>query len=233
MLIPFIWITAYSIYNKQRTGSIQYSSIQTANLVNYNLRYFVMSEAGADKAADTVDRLYEKCGSAPLYAEKNSCLTRGARELMTQEPIRYALFHLKGCLRYFLDPGRFDLVTFFGLSPPDSPGILKALHEDGLRGMMKVLKIQGWGWIVLLGLIGMVKLIKLAGLCIFLFRGRSELPFKIFLGLLIGYLALVTGPLGASRFMLPVELLVIGAALKGWMTLFRRSENASYNSSIL
>lgn len=223
LLIPLIWISAYSIYNKHRSGSIQYSSIQTANLVNYNLRYFVLSEEGAEKAAETVDRLYEHCGSAQVYAEKNRCLTAGVREIISEKPIRYALFHLRGSVRYFLDPGRFDLVTFFGLSPPDATGILKVLHEDGLRGIFRFLKNQGWGWIALLGSIALFKLFKGAGLLLFLFRGRNELPFKIFLVLLIGYLALVTGPLGASRFMLPVELLVIGAALKGWMMWLKRT----------
>lgn len=233
LMIPLIWVTSYSIYNKHRTGSVQYSSIQTANLVNYNLRYFIMADEGPDQAAETVDLLYEKCQSAPVYAEKNRCLTEGVRETIMKEPFRYALFHLKGSVRYFLDPGRFDLVTFFSFSLPDSPGILKTVNEDGFRGILRFLKTQGWGWILLLGLIAVFKGFKLVGLLIFLFRGRDELPFKIFLGMLIGYLALVTGPLGASRFLLPVELLMIGASLKGWMMLLNGSEGPPYNSSIL
>ena len=226
LLIPLCWVTGYTIHNKQRTGSYQYSSIQTANLVNYNLRYFVMAEEGTNRAAETVDALYDKCRSAAEYADKNRCLSGGVKEMIMKEPFRYTWFHLKGSITYFLDPGRFDLVTFFSLSSPDSPGIMQAIHEDGLRGILRFLKSQGWGWILVLGLIGLFKVIKLTGLVIYLLRGRNELPFKIFLALLIGYLALVTGPLGASRFLLPVELLLIGASLKGWMMLLYGSENS-------
>jgi hypothetical protein len=71
--------------------------------------------------------------------------------------------------------------------------------------------------VLALALIAFFKLLKLTGFVIYLFRGKQELPLRIFLALLVGYLALVTGPLGASRFYLPVELLVIGASLKGWI----------------
>jgi hypothetical protein len=51
---------------------------------------------------------------------------------------------------------------------------------------------------------------------------KEQLAFRIFLALLVGYLALVTGPLGASRFLLPVELFLIGGALLGWRSIFTR-----------
>lgn len=239
LLIPLLWITAYKLYNLNRTGSSQYSSIQTANLVNYNYRYFIMSgkdgeeASGAAKASGAVDALYDRCGNEPDYAGKNKCLSRGVRSAIIDEPLRYILFHLKGSLRYFLDPGRFDLVTFFNLSPPDSEGILQAMNEEGLPGIAGFLRSQGWGWIFLLGFLTLFKLLKFTGLILFLFRGNNDIPLRIFIGLLIGYLALVTGPLGASRFLLPVELLMIGASLKGWFMLWSWKDRSAYSSSIL
>jgi hypothetical protein len=233
LAIPLFWITAYSLRNSNRTGSIQYSSIQTANLVNYNLRYFLMAGEGGEKAAQRIDTLYSRCGNEPGYAEKNRCLSRGVRETVAKEPFRYALFHLKGSVRYFIDPGRFDLVTFFNLAPPGSTGILRVMNEEGISGILRFLRSQGWGWIFLLGLLTVFKLLKLAGALLYLFRGTKEIYFRIFVGLLIGYLALVTGPLGASRFLLPVELLIIGASLKGWLMLLKRSDPSPYSSSIL
>jgi len=233
LLIPVLWITAYGLRNVKQTGTMQYSSIQTANLVNYNLRYFIMAGEGGQKAAETVDTLYSRCGNEPGYAEKNRCLTRGVREIVAKEPIRYAIFHLKGSVRYFIDPGRFDLVTFFKLSPPDTAGILRVINEEGIPGIARFLKSQGWGWMILLGLLTLFKLFKLSGLLLYLIRGHQEIPFRIFLALLIGYLALVTGPLGTSRFLLPVELLIIGASLKGWIMLLNRKGLQPYSSRIL
>jgi hypothetical protein len=69
-------------------------------------------------------------------------------------------------------------------------------------------------------LIALFKLLKISGFILYLFRAKTALPFRLFLAFLVGYLALVTGPLGASRFLLPVELFLIGGAVLGWTSLF-------------
>jgi hypothetical protein len=224
MLIPLVWIIGFTAWNHHRSGSFQYSSIQTANLVNYNLRYFVMSQEGAEAASEKVDGLYESCNTEESYSEKVKCLEQGVREVILDQPVRYAIFHLKGCMRYFIDPGRFDLVTFFSLEEPDSQGFLYVLNQDGLPGVLRFLREQGWGLIILLMVIVLFKLLKVTGFLLYVFRNGTDLPFRIFLIVLVGYLALVTGPLGASRFLLPVELLLIGGAVKGWISLITPSK---------
>jgi hypothetical protein len=202
-------------------------------MVNYNLRYFIMAQEGSDQATELIDSLYVHCGEMTGYPEKNRCLMQGVRERIMNQPFAYGLYHLKGSVRYFLDPGRFDLATYFSLQTAESPGILKVVHQEGFTGIVRFMKSHGWGWVVVLGMIGIFKLLKLTGFLIFLFRGKSGLPFRIFLALLVGYLAIVTGPLGASRFLLPVELIITGAALKGWIMLWQGTGSPDYNSSIL
>jgi len=138
------------------------------------------------------------------------------RELILERPVKYGLFHLKGSVRYFLDPGRFDMVTYFNTQEADAPGFLQAVNEDGLKGVVRFLKQQGWGLMIILGLLVVFKLVKISGFLLYLLRRNEQQQLKIFLMILVGYLALVTGPLGASRFLLPVELLIIGGAIKGW-----------------
>ena len=217
--LPILWISFYSVRNNYQTDSSQYSSIQTANMVNYNIRYFLMEQEGSDAAAAEVDRLYAACDPQMGYMEKNRCLHQGVKEKVLERPLKYGMFHLKGCLRYFIDPGRFDLVTFFNLEHPDSGGFLQKLNQEGLKGAFRFLKQQGLGMAALLALIAFFKLFKISGFILYLVRDKEVLPFKIFLALLVGYLAFVTGPLGASRFLLPVELLLIGAAIHGWSAL--------------
>jgi hypothetical protein len=184
-------------------------------MINYNLRYFIMDQEGSNAASEEVDRLYSNCARETNYKEKNKCLGNGVRKYIQKSPVKYGLFHLKGCIRYFLDPGRFDLVTFFQIQEADSPGFLKALNKDGLSGAFIFFKNQGWGLVVILVLIALFKLVKVTGFLLYLFKSNEQLQLRIFLLVLVGYLALVTGPLGASRFLLPVELLIIGGAVKG------------------
>ena len=241
LILPLLWTGIYSCRNWLRTGSAQYSSIQTANLVNYNLRYFLMSARGSEEAARTVDSLYAACQPEKArheedfrtfrspetgYRQMDRCLSRGAREILLEKPVRYALFHIKGSVRFFLDPGRFDIAGFFGIGGPGSAGFLDALNRDGIPGAVVVLRQQGWWLLAALGIIALFKVLKLAGFLIYLFRKQENLWLRIFLLLLVGYLALVTGPLGASRFLLPVELLLIGAAARGWMPVLSRIDEA-------
>ena len=62
----------------------------------------------------------------------------------------------------------------------------------------------------------MFKLVKISGFLIYVFKGKKHVQLRLFLGFLVAYFALVTGPLGASRFLLPIELLLIGGAINGW-----------------
>jgi len=218
-IIPVLWISFYSEWNYERTGSVQYSSIQTANMINYNLRYYLVGQKGDDYATATIDQLYKECGSEATYTMKVGCLNSGVKNVIREAPLKYGLFHLKGCIRYFLDPGRFDLVSFFNLEKADSTGFLHTINKEGIPGAFNFLKSQGWGLILILAFIGLFKVVKITGFLLYLFRKNEQLQLRIFLFMLVAYLALATGPLGASRFLLPVELLIIGGSLQGWIPL--------------
>ena len=226
VFLPVLWIAGYSIRNYVKTGIAQYSSIQTANLVNYNLRYYMMSREGSEGAAEKVDQIYDTCNSTSSYREKTRCLHSEVKEILLDQPVRYAAFHLKGSVRYFLDPGRFDLASFFHLKGSTTTGFLQELNQNGFRGAFRFLGNQGWGVVLLLVMIGLFKLAKISGFLIYVIRPGGDREFRIYLLLLIGYLAIATGPLGASRFYLPVELLVIGGAIRGWMPLLRTRHRA-------
>jgi uncharacterized membrane protein len=117
------------------------------------------------------------------------------------------------------------------LSTTGSAGFLHELNQNGLPGAYKVLKAQGLGLILVLGLIVLFKLVKVLGFFLYIVRGRQQVPFRIFLLVLVGYLALVTGPLGASRFLLPIELLLIGGAVLGWSSILKKPGTVSNSGS--
>jgi len=217
LLLPALWISAYTLRNYIRSGSVEYSSIQTTNLLNYNLRYYVMESEGMDAATEKVDGLYETCGEESTYRQQRKCLGEGARKVLLERPLKYAWFHAKGSLRFFLDPGRFDLVHFFQLQEDGAPGFLSHLHQHGLKGIGGFLRQQGALLVGILVFVFLFKIIKITGFFLYLLRSTQPALFKMILLSLVAYLALVTGPLGASRFLLPVELLIMGASAQGWI----------------
>ena len=219
-LIPVVFVIIYAGINQQRTGYFHVSSIQQTNLIDYNLYYFLMKEEGEEFAQATLDSIRGNCNMESDFSKKASCLSEAATSYFRKDIIDYGVFHLKGMARYFIDPGRFDLYHFFNVEPTGGKGFLHHLNKGGISAALNYLMEQGITMILLLLLIAFFNLLRLIGFVLFLFNRRVDILFRLFLLFLAGYMAFATGPLGASRFMLPIVMLLSGAAAMqygGWI----------------
>jgi len=224
--IPVIFIIIFSGINQQRTGYFHVSSIQQINLVDYNVFFYLTDRDGVEEARKVTDDLHVTCAQNPSFKEQMECLDKGAKDILMEKPLSYGLFHLKGILRFFIDPGRFDLYNFFGLESNDGKGFLYYINTSGIKGIFEYLKTQPVLIVAWLLLIAAFNLLKTAGFLFFLFNRKYARDLRIFLFLLVGTIAFATGPLGASRFALPVSLLVLGAAAiqyQQWYLKLRKS----------
>ncbi len=221
-LLPLVFVIIYAGINQQRTGLYHVSSIQTTNLVDYNMYYFLMNREGAENAGKVKDQVYEQCAGTKDFKAHESCLKQQALEVIKEDPVAYALFHIKGIIRMFIDPGRFDLYNFFHIEKKDSRGFLFYLNQGGIRGAWHYFLEQPLLIILTLGFIALFNLVRLAGFLAFLFNRNVSPEFRILLVLLIGTIAAATGPLGASRFLLPVVLLITGGAFYQYRQWYNR-----------
>ena len=210
--VPVIFVIILGGVNQQRTGYYHISSIQQINLVDYNLYYFLMDRDGEDAASATKEQIHATCDAQIDFKERSECLTDSATSVFKEDLKGYALFHLKGMIRFFIDPGRFDIYNYFGIERESGKGFLYHLNEGGLKGAWRYFISQPVLVIILLLLIALVNLLRLFGFLAFLFNRSFKLEFRLFLFFLVAFLAFATGPLGASRFMLPVVLLLTGGA---------------------
>ena len=210
--IPVIFVIILGGLNQQRTGYYHISSIQQINLVDYNLYYFLMNRDGEEAARAAKEQIYATCGEEKEYAKRAGCLTESATAVIREDLKGYTLFHLKGMARFFVDPGRFDLYNFFGIEREKGAGFLYHLNEGGVKAAWRYLLNQPVMIIAWLAMIALLNLLRLAGFLAFLFNKGFKPENRLFLFFLIAFLAFATGPLGASRFMLPVVLLLTGAA---------------------
>jgi hypothetical protein len=198
--------------NQQRTGYYHISSIQQINLVDYNLYYFLMNRDGEEAASAAKEQIHATCDAQRDFKEQSECLTDSATAVFREDLKGYALFHLKGMARFFVDPGRFDIYNFFGIERERGKGFLYHLNEGGLKGAWRYFISQPVLVVIALVLIALMNLLRLIGFLAFLFNRSFKPEYRLFLFFLIAFLAFATGPLGASRFMLPVVLLLTGAA---------------------
>jgi hypothetical protein len=116
-------------------------------------------------------------------------------------------------IRFFIDPGRFDLSNFFGLENDGNVGFLNYLNRGGIRDALNYILEQNIWLIIGLIIIGFVNTIKVIGLFLFLICRSIDIKYRLLIFSLIGYIAFATGPLGASRFSMPFIPIIIFTTL--------------------
>lgn len=211
-IIPVIIIQAYSFWNYKRTDCRQFSSIQTINLVQYNTYYFNAQRYGFEMADSVLDAKLLKTTEMGSYPERISYLNKSSKEIIKKDFWGYSWFHLKGVARFFIDPGRFDLSNFWGLKNKGEVGFLNYLNSGGLAGVRRYLLRQNIFLVVTILIITFVNLVKTAGLILFTLQSSIDIRVRLAIIVLVGYIALATGPLGASRFSMPfIPILIFSA----------------------
>jgi hypothetical protein len=131
-------------------------------------------------------------------------------------PVLYTSQHAQGMAAYFLDPGRFDITQFLHLNQPGAEGFLASARRGGLVQALAELPV---GLMVFLTVILLANLVRV-GLALrgfmLLARGGAVLRYGRWVAAgLVFYVALMTGPLGAARFLVPVWPLLLAFALVG------------------
>ncbi|MCA1747294.1 MAG: hypothetical protein LC655_06325, partial [Bacteroidales bacterium] len=179
--IPVIFVIILGGVNQQRTGYYHISSIQQINLVDYNLYYFLMDRDGEEAAREAKEQIYATCDAQKDFKERSECLTNSATAVFRDDLKGYALFHLKGMARFFVDPGRFDLYHFFGIERERGKGFLYHLNEGGFRAAWSYFVSQPVLVVIALLLIALLNLLRLLGFLAFLFNRHFKPEFRLFL----------------------------------------------------
>jgi len=188
-LIPFLIISAWSYRNYRLTGSYHFSSMGTAYL-----------------RLLTRDRLQDETGPPQELGKRSvTTITRFLSEVPQRLP-GLARGYAIGVSAFFLDPGRFDWYEFFNL--PHSRSLRRILFTDE-EPVARRLKHVPIVVLLALAIVFVVNLAVLVGVAHALFVVRDYSPEKVFIVMLVLYLAAVTSFAGASRYRLPVESLLL------------------------
>jgi hypothetical protein len=212
-LIPLIILSTYEYRNYRQTGVFEVSSIVTANVLDFNLYFFLTKMEGVQKADSTISAIDSLSALQGSYKEKVAFKKQHSVEIVMKRPVKYALFHLKGFAGFFLDPGRFDLVNFFNLNAEKINGLLFKINQVGLKGAFLFLLKHSFILLSFLAIIFVSNLFKFYCFIRFIFQrninkyGKSLIVFMVF------YVTFLTGPLGVARYLMPLAPLYIGCGL--------------------
>jgi hypothetical protein len=234
-LMPLLFLLAWQYRNYYKTGVFETSSIETRVLMNYNVSMFLAKTENATDAERRIRSIDSISALKVSYKERNTFLNKQAVSEIAKKPFGYAFFHMTGMAGFFLDPGRFDLVSFFNLDNEKSRGLLFRINEDGIRSAIDFILSHSVGLLVALAVIGLINLFKFTCFIFFILRFKGHNLVTGFIIFLIFYVGLLTGPLGASRFMMPLIPAYIGCCVlflskrKEMEILVKDNQKTNYN----
>mgnify|MGYP003625328520 CR=1 FL=1 len=215
-VLPILAIVFILNWNYKRTNHYQYSSIQTINLLDYNLKFFLLSREGEEKTTKILDSIHNRANLEKSFAEKTNYLDNASKNILKEHIFPYTFYHLQGSLYAILDPGRFDLAYFFKLKSKNAnqKGILYHINNGGIKSVLRFLfNSYSLSLLFVLGIIIFFNTIKLFGFIYFLFNKSIKLNFRFITACLFFYIVLLVGPVGASRYLMPLVPIIIGACL--------------------
>ena len=185
-----------------------YSSIGSINLLHYNTNLFLTKTIGKVEADKRLEPLMIVPHNKLQFVKNYKAVNKECRNAILENVIAYTFFHFKGILYFFIDPGRFDIYNFFRLEDSKVNGFLNS--KANKNQIVYMWQNNPKSTLLLLFLL-IVKVIKTIGFIGFLLNFKKSWSLLI-VGSLVFYIAILTGPLGASRFALPVELIIISFA---------------------
>lgn len=213
LFIPLIILQLYLGFNEKKTGYRHFSSIENINLINYNLYYFKSASASKKEADAWLKSIYNDEYDKKDFKEKNQYLNNIAQKEIKQNFVQYTLYHIFTSIRGTVDPGRFDLMTFFQ-------------KENGKQGFLEILNTKKSIFSLFTNKFVMVYILLIP---IFLFNlikwfyllkyiALNKLNFlNYYILILLFYTILITGPVNCSRYIMPLQIIIFYFAIKGFV----------------
>ena len=210
LLIPVAFWAISCAMNYSGSGVFEYSSISTINLGQYNAKLMVAKLDGADSANNfTNSKAFSVPRTLQQYTQYKQRVREKAISTILDNSLAYAKVHFTGMIKMILDPGRFEIYTFLGMNDKNESltELLYIGNWDRLKTVMSKNTIVLFTFLALF----FVSILKAVLVCFSITRIQDTL----FILFVIAYFVLITGPVGAARFMLPVSVLYLVLAAIG------------------
>lgn len=222
--VPVLAMAAYGFWNEQRTGLFHISSVQSNNLLYYNVYFFNNYQYGPAYADSAQQSYLHRQDALPGLRAKYAFASKEATTVIKQHFLSYSLYHAKESLRFFIEPGKSELDLFTGYLgytfDPAAPNFYKSFREQGIAGAWQYLK--SYPWLPFLLLVFLFNVLRVAGWLLFLRQKHIPAAIKWCCSVYILYFAGITGPVANTRYFLPVLLVLSAMAAIGWRSVLTR-----------
>jgi hypothetical protein len=214
LFFPLIVFLVGSGINYINTNQYEYSSISTINLGQYNAKLTIAKGYGYDSAQAYVSRPeFSIPETATEYANYKSEVTALATSTIYENMASYMIVHIAGSVKMLLDPGRFELYTYF--NEPTSDGSLTEMIYAQKWEELEIKLAKRPVLFMLFTFLFLLAIVKLF-LASFSIVKIKTLCFPL---IITAYFVAITGPVGAARFMLPVSVIYLVLVCQGLETV--------------
>lgn len=198
-------IGLWSYRNYRVTGVYHYSSIKNHNLLNYNVRYLLTKKTNSETAEKRIDEIRMRAKDKDDYRTSYHEIETEAMNIIKTHLVDYGIYHGQGVFNFFIDPGRFELYNYLGID--ESVSFMKLYHENGYAGIYDYMKKMPPILVICLLAITVLNAFLLASFLFYIVKLRRADLCRVYALYIVGiivYIAFLTGPIGASRFRVPI-----------------------------
>lgn len=193
------------------------ASVGSANLMLYNapefLKYAPSAHAQAVYDAFMLEQNALSRDEA-LSLARSSVFTDTFRLLIQGNEMTYITFHILKTVPFFVTDGLRDTIRLFGVDIGTMPNISTALLQGNIPLVVSYILSGGLPILLLVFGSGFWAVVVLLWLYTSGVVLRARLwPLVFFFVVLVGYFALLTGPVSNARYRLPVEGFLLVAAV--------------------
>lgn len=213
-LLPLICFFTLLKINQNQTGYAQYSSISQINLLHYNTYSLLIYQQGTHKADSIIDQIRYEAQQNKSYAAQVQYQQKACSQILKSNLLPYTYLHLRGMLLTTIDPGKFDYTQILNI--PHEQNGLYHLNDQGINRSLRLYLNPLGTWLIL---VAISKLILLIWVGIYAFSKKEPLQSKIILVVIPLMVIGLTGPIGASRFLVPLLPIWYALALRGYATI--------------
>jgi hypothetical protein len=124
---------------------------------------------------------------------------------LRKNPLAYLKVHITGIIKMLIDPGRYEIYTFLGAETATIE-LTPLLYAGKWKELFNELQKHGFAFYLLV-ILSVLSILKLGFAFFGLFKsGRSFLIVTLAFSI---YFLGITGPVGAYRFAIPLQLFLI------------------------
>ena len=223
VLLPVLSVLLYINYNQNKFGYKHFSSMEDKNLIHYNLYYFKAKNESKEIADQWISNINASLKDKN-QKETNEFLKAVAYDEIKANFFSYTFYHISTGIRGVFFFFFFDLMTFVE-KEDGKQGFLEILNENksfsSLFSNKSLMLIYALLIPIFLALL--FKWFHFFKFYLTKKRSFSEYFFLVF----VSYYVLITGPVNCSRYMMPLQLVLVTFVLVSVNE--NRLKNASQN----